>query len=151
MPDLKDLKPEDLSTLDPAEFVAVLKNAPDKELKQVLDGPMRTPLIDSIFEHMPQMFRSDKAGGMTATSHWTIGGNGDDDLWTVAIADGAATSMRGHDGDPSVSLAMGPVEFIKLVTKTGNPVMMVMMGKIKIKGDMALAANIGNLFDVPKA
>ena len=29
--------------------------------------------------------------------------------------------------------------------------MMVMMGKITIRGDMALAANIGNLFDVPQA
>ena len=55
----------------------------------------------------------------------------------------------GHEGDASVTLSMGPVEFIKLVTKTGNPVMMVMMGKIKIKGDMALAANVGNLFEVP--
>jgi len=27
----------------------------------------------------------------------------------------------------------------------------VMMGKIKIKGDMSLAANIGSLFEVPRA
>jgi putative sterol carrier protein len=69
----------------------------------------------------------------------------------VRIGDGQASSVRGHEGEPSVTLSMGPVEFIKLVTKTGNPVMMVMMGKIRIKGDMALAANIGNLFDVPEA
>lgn len=151
MTSLKDLSREDLAALPPAEFVAVLKGASDKDLKEVMGGPTRVTVVDSIFEHMPAMFRADKAGGLAATTHWTITGDGADDLWTVAIADGKASSVRGHEGDPSVSLAMGPVEFIKLVTKTGNPVMMVMMGKIKIKGDMALAANVGNLFDVPKA
>ena len=98
------------------------------------------------------MFRSDRAGGIHATTHWTITGEGvPNDEWTVRIEDGQASSARGHEGDPSVTLSMGPVEFIKLVTKTGNPIMMVMMGKISIKGDMALAANVGNLFDVPKA
>jgi putative sterol carrier protein len=152
MPNLKDLTHDDLAALEPAEFVAVLKSASDKEIKEVMAGPTRISVIDSIFEHMPKMFRADKAGDMTAKTHWTITGDGvGDDLWTVAIADGQAASVRGHEGDPSVSLTMGPVEFIKLVTKSGNPVMMVMMGKIKIKGDMALAANVGNLFDVPKA
>lgn len=152
MSNLKDLSHDQLAALEPAEFVAVLKGASDKDIKEVMAGPTRLSVIDSIFEHMPKMFRADKAGDMTATTHWTISGDGaGDDAWTVRIADGQATSVRGLEGDPSVSLAMGPVEFIKLVTKTGNPVMMVMMGKIKIKGDMSLAANVGNLFDVPKA
>lgn len=152
MSNLKDLSHEQLAAMGPEEFVGVLKGASDKEIKEAMAGPTRLVVIDSIFEHMPKMFRADKAGDMHATSHWTITGEGvPSDDWTVRIDGGQASSMRGHDGDPSVSLAMGPVEFIKLVTKTGNPVMMVMMGKIKIKGDMALAANIGNLFDVPKA
>jgi alkyl sulfatase BDS1-like metallo-beta-lactamase superfamily hydrolase len=152
MSNLKDLSHDDLAALGPVEFVAVLKSASDKEVKEVMAGPTRASVIDSIFEHMPKMFRADKAGDMTATTHWTITGDGTgDDVWTVLIADGQATSVRGLEGEPSVSLMMGPVEFIKLVTKSGNPVMMVMMGKIKIKGDMTLAANVGNLFDVPKA
>ena len=151
MSNLKDLSHDELAALEPTEFVAVLKSASDKEIKEVMAGPTRSSVIDSIFEHMPKMFRADKAGDMRATTHWTISGDGADDAWTVTIADGQATSVRGHEGDPAVSLTMGPVEFIKLVTKSGNPVMMVMMGKIKIKGDMALAANVGNLFDVPKA
>jgi hypothetical protein len=152
MSKLKDLSHDDLAALEPAEFVALLKGTSDKDMKEVMAGPTRISVIDSIFEHMPKMFRADKAGDMSANTHWTITGDGvGDDLWTVRIADGQATSERGHAGDPAVSLTMGPVEFIKLVTKSGNPVMMVMMGKIKIKGDMALAANVGNLFDVPKA
>ena len=152
MPDLKDLSHDELTALGPVEFVALLKAASDKEVKALMTGPTRQSVIDSIFEHMPTMFRSDRAGGIHATTHWTITGEGvPNDEWTVRIEDRQASSARGHDGDPSVTLSMGPVEFIKLVTKTGNPIMMVMMGKISIKGDMALAANVGNLFDVPKA
>ena len=46
---------------------------------------------------------------------------------------------------------MGPVEFLKLISGRANPVMMFMTGKIKAKGDLGLAANIANLFDIPKA
>jgi putative sterol carrier protein len=152
MPDLKDLSHDQLTALGPVEFVALLKAASDREVKAVMTGPTRPSVIDSIFEHMPRMFRSDRAGGLTATTHWSITGEGvPHDAWTVRIEDGIAFSARGHEGDPSVALSMGPVEFIKLVTRTGNPIMMVMMGKISIKGDMALAASIGNLFDVPRA
>lgn len=152
MPNLKDLSHDQLAAMEPQEFVGVLKGASDKDIKEVMAGPTRLVVIDSIFEHMPRMFRADRAGEIRANTHWSIAADsGPSDDWTVSIADGQATSTRGHVGDPSVSLDMGPVEFIKLVTKSGNPVMMVMMGKIKIKGDMALAANIGNLFDVPKA
>ncbi|HET8987341.1 MAG TPA: SCP2 sterol-binding domain-containing protein [Humibacillus sp.] len=152
MPDLQDLSHDQLTALGPVEFVALLKTASDKEVKAVMTGPTRLSVIDSIFEHMPSMFRSDRAGGMHANTHWTITGDGvPHDHWTVRIEDGQASSARGHEGDPSVTLSMGAVEFIKLVTKTGNPIMMVMMGKITIRGDMALAANIGNLFDVPRA
>lgn len=152
MPTLKDLTHDELTALGPIEFVDLLKSASDREVADVMAGPTRMSVIDSIFEHMPRMFRADRAGDLRATTHWTITGKGvPDDQWTVRVGDGQASATRGHDGDASVSLSMGPVEFIKLVTRTGNPVMMVMMGKIKIKGDMSLAANIGNLFEVPRA
>ena len=152
MPSLKDLTHDELTALGPVEFVELLTSASDREVADVMTGPTRMSVIDSIFEHMPRMFRSDRAGDLRATTHWTITGKGvPDDEWTVRVGDGQASAARGHDGDAAVSLSMGPVEFIKLITKTGNPVMMVMMGKIKIKGDMSLAANIGSLFDVPRA
>jgi putative sterol carrier protein len=38
-----------------------------------------------------------------------------------------------------------------VVSGNGNPVMLFMTGKLKAKGDLGLAANIANLFDIPKA
>jgi putative sterol carrier protein len=53
--------------------------------------------------------------------------------------------------DPKLSLTLGAVDFLKVVSGNGNPVMMFMTGKLKAKGDLGLAANIANLFDIPKA
>nr|WP_257911047.1 SCP2 sterol-binding domain-containing protein [Janibacter limosus] len=46
---------------------------------------------------------------------------------------------------------MAPPEFTKIATGRGNPTMLVMRGKIKVKGDIAVAAKFPTLFDIPKA
>ena len=53
--------------------------------------------------------------------------------------------------DPKVALTLGGVDFLKVVSGNANPVMLFMTGKLKAKGDLGLAANIANLFDIPKA
>jgi len=53
--------------------------------------------------------------------------------------------------EPKLALTLGAVDFLKVVSGNGNPVMMFMTGKLKAKGDLGLAANIANLFDIPKA
>ena len=59
------------------------------------------------------------------------------------------TVLPGHDGESTLGLTMAPVDFIKLITKSGNPVMMFMTGKLKASGDVALAAGLAGWFDVP--
>ena len=39
-------------------------------------------------------------------------------------------------------MTMDPVTFLKVVSGSGNPMMMFMTGKIKAKGDLGLAANM---------
>ena len=118
-----------------------------------MEGPNRSS-VDHLDLHADAAAVPTRAGRRPrrATTHWTLTGrpDGGSDEWTVRVADGVCTVVPGHDGDATLGLTMGPVEFIKLITKTGNPVMMLMTGKIKIKGDMSLAANVGSLFEVPR-
>ena len=51
---------------------------------------------------------------------------------------------------PDLSLQLGPAEFLKLITGTGNPAMMFMMGKVKAKGDLGLATALATWFETPK-
>jgi len=67
------------------------------------------------------------------------------------IADGKCVLSPSPGQDPKLTVTVGPVDFLKVVSGNGNPMMMFMTGKLKAKGDLALAANIQQLFDIPKA
>jgi putative sterol carrier protein len=155
MPDIDftTATPDELAAVEPADFIRIVKGMSDKDVSKVMESGNREPIIAAIFSRMPELFRADRAGSTTATTHWSITGrpDGGADEWTVRFADGTCTTLPGHDGDSTLALTMSPVDFTKVITKSGNPVMMFMTGKIKAKGDLGLAANIANFFDVPKA
>ena len=151
--DLTTASAEQIAAVEPGEFIRIVKEMSDRDVRAVMESPNRDAIVDAIFRRMPELFRPDRAGSTTATTHWSITGrpDGGADEWTVRFADGTCSTLPGHDGDSTLTLAMTPVDFAKVITKSGNPVMMFMTGKIKAKGDLGLAANIANFFDLPKA
>jgi len=150
--DLTTATPEDLAALPPAELTGTLKGLSDKDLDTVMASPNRSAIIGAVFQVMPELFSTERGGAVTATTQWTITDRPDGgvDEWTVRIADGTCVVEQGHQGEPTLSLTMPPAAFVKVITKSGNPVMMFMTGKIKAKGDLTLAANFANLFDLPR-
>jgi putative sterol carrier protein len=151
MTDLTNI--EDYANIDPAEFAKLVKNTPDAELANLLDGKQRQTILDGIFQRMPASFRADKAGSTNATIHWTItGGPNGADTYEVKIADGKCETSNPPTTDaPRLAVTVAPVDFVKVVSGNANPVMMFMSGKLKAKGDLGLAASIQNLFAIPKA
>src|SRR6266516_3127556 len=140
-------------TMDPQEFAQLVKKTPDAELKQAMQSERRGPILDKIFSRMPGTFRPEKAGGTNAVIHWVVGDrpDGGADTYELVIANGTCTLSPKPEHEPKLSLNLGAVDFLKVVSGNGNPVMMFMTGKLKAKGDLGLAANIANLFDIPKA
>jgi putative sterol carrier protein len=69
----------------------------------------------------------------------------------VVIADQACTVSAAPAAEPTLAITIGGVDFLQLLAGAGNPMVMFMTGKLKAKGDLALAANLANLFDLPKA
>ncbi|MDM4721879.1 SCP2 sterol-binding domain-containing protein [Micromonospora sp. WMMA1363] len=150
---MTDFDPANFANVGPKEFAQLVKSTPDDKIAEVLSGDLRGKILSEVFGRMPQLFRADRAGSTSAAIHWNITGrpDGGTDTYEVAIADGACTVNETPQHDPKLSLTMGPVEFLKIVSGGANPVMMFMSGKLKAKGDLGLAANIANLFDIPKA
>lgn len=144
---------EQIEAVSPGEFIAIVKGLSDKDLKAVMDSPNREAIISTIFRRMPELFNADKAKNVDAGVHWSITGrpDGGEDEWTSRFSGGTIEVLPGHDGDATLTLKMSPSDFTKVITKSGNPVMMFMTGKIKAKGDLSLAANISNFFDIPAA
>ena len=85
--------------------------------------------------------------------HWNVGDrpDGGADTYELVIANGTCALSPKPEHDAKLSLNLGAVDFLKVVSGNGNPVMMFMTGKLKAKGDLGLAANIQNLFEIPKA
>jgi putative sterol carrier protein len=143
------LDPQTLHGLPGAEFVALVKRTPDAEIASDFAGEHREPLLDSLFRRFPRQFRADKAGDRSARIDFRITGgpDGSSDTYSVVVANGQCTVERPPTAEPDLSLMMGPPEFLKLITGTGNPAMMFMMGKVKARGDMAVAGALSNWFD----
>jgi len=143
----------DFSNLDPGQFAQTVKNASDSQLNEIMSSDVRGKVLDEIFRRMPSLFRPDRAGNTNAVIHWTITGRADggSDTYEIVIADGECKLSESADNEPKLALTMGPADFLKVTSGNGNPVMMFMTGKLKAKGDLGLAANIANLFNIPKA
>ncbi|MFI9642711.1 SCP2 sterol-binding domain-containing protein [Micromonospora sp. NPDC051925] len=150
---MTDFDPANFANYGPKEFAQLVKSTPDDKIVEVMSGDLRGKVLSEVFSRMPQLFRADRAGATNAVIHWNITGrpDGGTDTYEVAIADGACTVNEPPQHDPKLSLTMGPLEFVKIISGGANPVMMFMTGKLKAKGDLGLAANIANLFDIPKA
>ena len=149
---MTDVDLSQIGSIEPGEFSRLVKSTPDRRLAEVMAGEQRKGILDQIFGRFPQQFRSDRAGSTNAVIHWVIGGRSDggSDTYQITIADGTCTTSATADADPRLTISAGAVEFLKLVSGAGNPMMMFMTGKIKAKGDLGLAANMGNLFGQPK-
>jgi putative sterol carrier protein len=150
---MSDFDLSDFSTVDPKQFAQIVKSAPDSQIKEVMTSDMRGKILDEVFARMPSLFRADRAGSTNAVIHWTVTDrpDGGADTYEIVIENGACSLSPSPERDPKLTLTLGPVEFLKVVSGAGNPVMMFMTGKLKAKGDLGLAANIANLFDIPKA
>jgi putative sterol carrier protein len=150
---MSDFDPSNFSTVDPAQFAQLVKSTPDDKLKEAMQSDARGRILDEIFSRFPKLFRADRAGATNTVIQWNITDRPDGgvDAYEVVIADGTCTVANPPQLDPKLTLTMAPVDFLKVVSGAGNPMMMFMTGKLKAKGDLALAANVANLFDLPKA
>lgn len=150
---MTDFTPETFTSVGPQEFAQLVKSTPDSKIAEVMQTDARGKILDAVFERMPNLFRSDRAGATSAVIHWNITDrpDGGTDTYETVIENGACTVNKTAERDPKLSLTMGPVDFLKVVSGDGNPMMMFMTGKLKAKGDLGLAANIAKLFDIPKA
>lgn len=149
--------PPDLSNLEaitPRQFAQLVGATPKDQLAEVLGGEHRDRVLTEIFRRMcTDQFRAKRAATTNAVIHWHIGGRSDGgyDAYETAVADGACTLHNPPEQEARTTLTMGALEFLSLVSGNGNPVTMFMTGEIKVAGDLGLAANLTNLFDIPKA
>lgn len=147
------LDPQTLSGLPAADFVALVNGMSDDQIRRDLGGPDRSAVLDQVFARFPEQFRAEKAGSRSARIDFHItGGPGDAlDTYAVVVENGTCTVEKDPTAASDLSLQLGPAEFLTLITGTGNPAMMFLMGKVKAKGDLGLATSLSAWFEAPRA
>ena len=150
---MTDLAGTDFASVEPKQFAQIVKSTPDSQISELLQGEQRKPILDAIFAKFPSLFRPDRAGATNAVIHWNVSGapDGGVDTYELVIADGACTLSPKPENDPKLAITVGPVDFIKVVSGNGNPMMMFMTGKLKLEGDLMLAQRITSFFRIPTA
>jgi putative sterol carrier protein len=150
---MSDSDPSSFAAADPKEFAQKVKAASSAQLNELMSGDSRATVLNEIFSRFPTQFRADRAGSTNTVIHWTLTGrpDGGSDIYEVVIADGACTVSSTPQAEPKLTVTLSGVDFLNLLSGNGNPMMMFMTGKLKAKGDLGLASNLANLFDLPKA
>jgi hypothetical protein len=140
------------ATMDPQAFARLVKDTDTKELAEFMQGGQRAEILDRIFTDMPGVFQPARARSLATVIHWLVGDRPDGgvDTYELVIADGTCVLSPAPDRRPVVEMSVGAVDFIRMVTGNANPVRLFMLGKLRTKGDLALAMRIPNLFVPPK-
>jgi putative sterol carrier protein len=101
--------------------------------------------VRSFFEGVTGRVDKSKIAGMTATYQFNITGD-DAQVWSVAIANDDLAVTEGAAEKASIELTMTAEDFLALIGGTLNGQMAFLTGKLKIKGDMALAMKLQSVF-----
>ncbi|MEV8513808.1 SCP2 sterol-binding domain-containing protein [Dactylosporangium sp. NPDC051484] len=137
---------------EPGDFARLVKRTPVEDLRNLMTGERRCAVLDELFRRMPDVFRADRASSLDAVIHWVIGDrpDGGTDRYELTISNGVCRVSPAPTREPRLTLTIGAVDFLHVVTGNAHPVILVMKGKLHTKGDMVLTAKFPSLFDVPK-
>lgn len=142
----------DLSELTPEQFARIISRASDAQLKAVMERPvLRERILDEVFRRMEEHYKPGRTK-KEAVVRWRIGTANDEPLrYECTITKDTCTVSKDPQQEPLVTITIGPVEFIKLVSGNASAPMMFMTGKLKLAGDVGFAAGLTKLFQIPKA
>ena len=144
----------DLAAMGPDTFAAIITRASREQLHTVMADPgLRARIVDEIFRLMGEHVRRDRVRGVDAVVHWRLSegtGAGGYDRWETVIAGAACSANREMAGRPRATITLSPADFLKLVTQNASAPVLFLTGKLKVRGDLAFAAGLPGLFDLPR-
>lgn len=107
-------------------------------------APPAIPTLADYARAMPKGFRPDRASGLKTNYQFQIGDGGG--VWTVSIANWTCTVAQGETAPAAAMIQISGPDFIKLAQGQFNTVQAFQQGRIKVKGDLNLAAKISDIF-----
>ena len=79
--------------------------------------------------------------GINATYQFNLSGD-DGGSWVIALTDDNKSVTTGEDENAQCIISMSSADFMGMIGGSLNPQMAFMTGKLRVKGDMALALKL---------
>jgi putative sterol carrier protein len=144
----------DPRALDPVEVAVALGEVKGDHLKKVMRSGFRPVVLGEIFRRLPEFVNPGKAARVRLTVGFRLTGNpsGEVERYVVTVADGAAAVTDGDGGaaERDATVTCEAHDFLKLATGHLNPVLGVLRGHLKVKGDRAKALQLSSVLDIPQ-
>jgi putative sterol carrier protein len=144
----------DPTMLDPVDVATLLSDVSAEHLRAVMTSDFRPVVLGEIFRRLPEYLNRRRADGVTLTIAFRLLGNpsGAVDRYVVRVADGVATVEAGDaGGDRDATVTCEAHDYLRLATGHLNPVVGVLKGALKVKGDKAKALKLSSIIDIPTA
>jgi hypothetical protein len=132
-------------------FTRLVRGAGPDRVERVMASPARLAVLEGIFWQIPQRFDPSRAAGVDAMVRWSITGRGDGgvDTYELLIADERCRVRRGYSGRRAhVTITLSGVELVQLAAGNSDPMQAYFKRRIKLSGDIMLAARLAKLFRV---
>jgi putative sterol carrier protein len=144
----------DLGSVGADTFARLIAGASKAQIQAFMLVPsIRKMVLDQVFLHrMPAHLRAERTKDMRAVAHFRLtGGSGEGgyDRYEVVIDHGACHANTEPASTAKATITLAPAEFLKLITRNASAPVLFMTGKLKVRGDLAFAAGMMGLFDLP--
>lgn len=143
----------DPAALDPVDVARAIDKVRTDHLRDVMAGGFRPVVLGEIFRRMPDYVDPAKAKDLCCTIAFRVGGRADGghDRYLVRLSGGACEVVEdAADTAPrDATLSLSGVDFLRLATGHLNPVLGVLKGSLKVKGDRTKALAFSSSLDLP--
>jgi hypothetical protein len=128
-------------------------DASDERLEAVMRGPLRPVLMRQILTTMCRRFDGDRGRRVDAVVEFRVGHprSRPPDRHQLVMARGRCTRSRRRTEAPSLTLALDSVSFLRLVGGSASAPGLLVRGRLRISGDVVLAARLPALMNIPRS
>jgi predicted lipid carrier protein YhbT len=133
-------------------FTRAVRGAGPERIERVMKSPARLAVLEGIFWQIPQRFDSSRAEGIDAMVRWCITGRADGgvDTYELQISDRRCRVSHGYSGKRAqVTITLAGAELVQLAAGSSDPMQAYFKRRIKLSGDIMLAARLAKLFRAP--
>lgn len=144
-----------LSSMSTQSMVNLFAKTTKGQVRAIVeDEVLRIFVLEEIFRRMAESLIEEKVLDLSVALSWQFtrpAEAGQFDVFQTVIEDGVCTTTREPVREPDTTVTLSVFDFIRMATG-GNAAAAAMFvrGRLKIKGDYALAATITGYFDIPK-